>query len=111
MDLYAKAAELGIQTGFHDGQGQWHTTDQAALKIVLDALPVRASRRFLDHSVVLRAGQPGRTTLREAATPPLKWEVLDGDRLLAEGTVDGRAIDWPSDLPVGVHLLRIADAS
>jgi len=42
MDLYAKAAELGIQTGFHDGQGAWHTTDAAALEIILNALPVRA---------------------------------------------------------------------
>lgn len=111
MDLFAKAAELGIQTGFHDGQGQWHTTDAAALEIILNALPVRAPRRFLDHVVALRAGEGGRTTLTEAATSPLKWEVWDGDRMIAEGSANGREIVWPADLPVGVHRLRLADAS
>ena len=70
MDLYAKAAELGIQTGFHDGQGTWQTTDAAALEIILNALPMRAPRRFLDHVVALRAGEGGRTQLSEAATSP-----------------------------------------
>ena len=42
MDLYLKAAELGIQTDFIDGQGQQHRTDEAALNIILGALPVRA---------------------------------------------------------------------
>ncbi|WP_398477535.1 4-alpha-glucanotransferase [Tardiphaga sp.] len=111
MDLDAKAAELGIQTGFHDGQGQWHTTDAAALKIILDALPVRAPRRFLDHVVALPAGEGGRTQLTEAVTGPLKWEVWDGDRLVAEGSANGREIAWPADLPIGVHRLRLADAS
>ncbi|WP_398470110.1 4-alpha-glucanotransferase [Tardiphaga sp.] len=111
MDLFAKAAELGIQTGFHDGQGQWHTTNAAALEIILNALPVRAPRRFLDHVVALRAGEGGHTTLTEAATSPLKWEVWAGDRLMAEGSANGREIAWPADLPVGVHRLRLADAS
>ncbi len=111
MDLFAKAAELGIQTGFHDGQGQWHTTDAAALEIILNALPVRAPRRFLDQVVALRAGEGGRTTLTEAATSPLKWEAWDGDQMIAEGSANGREIAWPADLPVGVHRLRLADAS
>jgi 4-alpha-glucanotransferase len=111
MDLFAKAAELGIQTGFHDGQGQWHTTNAAALEIILNALPVRAPRRFLDHVVALRAGEGGRTALTEAATSPLKWEVWAGDILMAEGSANGREIAWPADLPVGVHRLRLADAS
>ena len=111
MDLYAKAAELGIQTGFHDGQGQWHTTDAAALEIILNALPVRAPRRFLDHVVALPAGEGGRTQLTEAATSPLKWEVWDGDHLVAEGSANGQEIVWPSDLPIGVHRLRLADVS
>jgi len=111
MDLFAKAAELGIQTGFHDGQGEWHTTDAAALKIIVDALPARAPRRFLDHVVALRAGEGERTMLTDAATSPLKWEAWDGDKIFAEGSVDGREIIWPSDLRVGVHRLRLADAS
>jgi 4-alpha-glucanotransferase len=111
MDLYTKATELGIQTGFHDGQGEWHTTDAAALKIILDALPVRAPRRFLDRIVALRAGESQQTRLSDAAALPLTWEISDGDRVLAQGSVDDREIGWPSDLPVGVHRLRLVDAS
>ena len=40
MDLFTKAKDLGIQTEFIDGQGHRHVTDAAALKIILDAMPV-----------------------------------------------------------------------
>ena len=111
MDLYTKATELGIQTGFHDGQGEWHTTDAAALKIILDALPVRAPRRFLNGIVTLRAGEGRRTRLADTVALPLKWEVCDRDRVLAEGTAHSYEIPLPSDLPVGVYRLQLADAS
>ncbi|RYX98898.1 MAG: 4-alpha-glucanotransferase [Bradyrhizobiaceae bacterium] len=111
MDLYTKATELGIQTGFHDGQGEWHTTDAAALKIILDALPVRAPRRFLNGIVTLRAGEGRRTKLADTVALPLKWEVCDRDRVLAEGTAHSYEFPLPSDLPVGVYRLQLADAS
>jgi 4-alpha-glucanotransferase len=110
MDLFEKAAELGIQTGFHDGQGQWHTTDATALKIILDAMPVRTPHRFVDGTVVLRAGEAGRTQLTEAATFPLKWKILDGVKVLAEGETGDRSVQWPG-LPVGVWRVRLTDAS
>ncbi|WP_445489762.1 4-alpha-glucanotransferase [Rhodopseudomonas sp. RCAM05734] len=111
MDLFSKAAELGIQTGFHDGQGHWHTTDAAALKIILDAMPVRAPHRFLDGTVVVRAGRAERSYLTEATSLPLKWEILDGANVIAEGETGDRSILWPLDLPVGVWRLRLTDAS
>jgi 4-alpha-glucanotransferase len=111
MDLFTKAAELGIQTGFHDGQGHWHTTDEAALKIILDAIPARSQHRFISGTVVVRAGQAERTYLTEAATCPLKWEVVDGIKILAEGQTGDRSILWPLDLPVGVWRVRLTDAS
>lgn len=111
MDLYSKAAELGIQTGFHDGQGHWHTTDAAALKIILDAMPVRAPHRFLEQTVVVRAGQAERSYLAEATSLPLKWEILDGVKVIAEGETGERSILWPLDLPIGVWRLRLTDAS
>lgn len=111
MDIYAKAAELGIQTGFHDGQGAWHTTDAAALNIVLDALPARSPRRFLDQIVVLQVGSAGPTTLASGIRTPLMWQILDGDRPLAEGEAHGQQIVWPADLPVGIYSLRLTDAS
>jgi 4-alpha-glucanotransferase len=111
MDLFSKAAELGIQTGFHDGQGHWHTTDAAALKIILDAMPVRAPHRFLDRTVVVRAGRAERSYLTEATSLPLKWEILEGVKVIAEGETADRSILWPLDLPVGVWRLRLTDAS
>ena len=57
MDLFTKAAELGIQTEYFDGQGHRHVTDAAALKIIIDAMPVRVPHRFLRSPVVVRLGQ------------------------------------------------------
>ena len=61
MDLFTKAKELGIQTEFVDGQGHRHVTDAAALKIILDALPVRVTHRLLNQAVVVRPGQRSRS--------------------------------------------------
>lgn len=110
MDLFTKAAELGIQTGFHDGQGQWRTTDATALKIILDAMPVRTQHRFLQGPVVVRAGEGSRTVLTEAATFPLRWKIFAGVKVIAEGATDSREINWPGDLPIGVHRLKLVDA-
>ena len=111
MDLFAKAADLGIQTEFIDGQGHRHVTDAAALEIILNALPVRAPRRFLDRPVVLRPGQPARTGFREAVTLPLQWKIVAGPKVIAQGETGDRTIAWPADLPVGLYRLHLTDAS
>jgi 4-alpha-glucanotransferase len=111
MDLYAKAKELGIQTEFLDGQGHRHVTAAAALKIVLDALPVRSPYRFLGEAVVVRAGQPARTELKPAAGLPLRWKIAAGTRVIAEGETRRRTIAWPADLPEGSYRLHLTDAS
>jgi 4-alpha-glucanotransferase len=111
MDLYSKAKNLGIQTEFLDGHGHRHVTDAEALKVILDALPVRTSYRFLEQPVVVRSGRPARTELSHAATFPLRWKILAGFKVIAEGETDGRVIAWPADLPVGSHRLHLTDAS
>jgi 4-alpha-glucanotransferase len=111
MDLYSKAKNLGIQTEFLDGQGHRHVTDAEALKVILDALPVRTSYRFLEQPVVVRSGRPARTELSHAATFPLRWKIVAGFKVIAEGETDGRVIAWPADLPVGSHRLHLTDAS
>jgi len=73
---FTKAKDLGIQTEFIDGQGHRHVTDAAALKIILDALPVRVPHRFLDQTVVVRSGQSSRTELKQAATFPLPRLII-----------------------------------
>src|ERR1700759_775427 len=56
MDLYSQAHNLGILTQFVDGQGQTRVTDEAALKIIIDALPARNERRIVAGPVVVRPG-------------------------------------------------------
>ncbi|HET6838799.1 MAG TPA: 4-alpha-glucanotransferase [Bradyrhizobium sp.] len=118
MDLFARARELDIQTDFLDGHGRRHVTDSAALKIILDALPLRAARRFLDETVVVRAGEPARTRLKAAAGLPLHWKIVAGVDVIAEGEVGycpsdagNGVIVWPPDLPEGSYQLHLIDAS
>jgi 4-alpha-glucanotransferase len=110
MDLATRAKELGIQTEFVDGRGHLHVTGEAALKIILDALPAPLPHRFLDGAVAVRSGRPSRTELK-AATFPLRWKIVDGLKVIAEGATHDRAIAWPADLPVGSHRLQLTDAA
>jgi 4-alpha-glucanotransferase len=111
MDLSTKAAELGIQTEFIDGQGHRHVTDAVALEIILNALPVRAPHRFLDRPVVARSGQETRTEFGDAVTLPLRWKIVADLKVIAQGETADRIINWPSDLPIGAYRLHLTDAS
>ena len=119
MDLFTRAKELGIQTEFIDGKGHRRVTDEAALKIVLDALPARAPYRFLGGAVVVRSGRSLRTELSQAATSPLRWKIVAGLKVIAEGEAGDRngdsggdrIISWPPDLPVGSYRLQLTDAA
>jgi 4-alpha-glucanotransferase len=111
MDLFTRARELGIQPEYIDGQGHRHVTDAAALQIIVDALPMRIPYRFLDQTVVVRSGQPSRTDLSHAAALPLRWKIVAGDRVIAEGEALDRTVEWPADLPVGSYRLHLADTS
>jgi 4-alpha-glucanotransferase len=111
MDLFTKAADLGIQTDFIDGQGHRHVTDATALESILNALPVRAPHRFLDRPVVVRSGWDARTELSETVTFPLQWKIVADLKVIAQGETDNRSISWPSDLPVGSYRLHLTDAS
>jgi len=111
MDLYTKAKNLGIQTEFLDGQGHRHVTDAEALKIILDALPVRKPYRFLKQAVVIRSGRPARTELSHAATFPLRWKIVAGLKVIADGETHDRLIGWPAGLPVVSYRLILTDFS
>ncbi len=110
MDLFTKARELGIQTEFIDGQGHRHVTDPEALQIILDALPAPVPRRLLSEPVVIRRGLPSRTELSEAATSPLRWKIVAGVRVIANGETSDRVLIWPSDLPEGAYRLHLSDS-
>ncbi len=111
MDLFAKATELEIQTEFLDGHGHRHVTDEAALKIILDALPLRTPRRLLDEAVVVRSGQPGRSELKAAAKLPLRWKIVADLEVIAQGDTQDGVIVWPAELPEGSYRLHLTDAS
>ncbi|HEY2246518.1 MAG TPA: 4-alpha-glucanotransferase [Bradyrhizobium sp.] len=110
MDLYSQAQNLGILTQFVDGQGQTRVTDEAALKIIIDALPARAERHLVEGPVVIRPGEPPHTELPAAAKLPVRWTITAGSRVIGEGETDRRAIHWPQALPVGTHRVRLTDA-
>jgi 4-alpha-glucanotransferase len=111
MDIFAKAASLGLQTEFIDGQGHHHVTDAAALQIILDALPVEAPHRFFSDPVVIRSGLPSRTALGRRAELPVQWKIVSGGNKVADGTTSDGFITWPTDLPDGSYRLQLTDAS
>ena len=112
MDLFTKAKDLGIQTEFIDGQGHRHVTDAAALKIILDALPVRSPHRFLEAAGrdPVRAG-PRRPGSAQAATFPLRWKIVAVLRLSRRARPATGVIAWPADLPEGAYRLHLTDAA
>jgi hypothetical protein len=111
MDLYTRAKDVGIQTEFMDGQGHRHVTDTAALQIILDALPARTPTRLLKQAVVIRSGLPARTELDQAATLPLRWKIVAGLEVIAEGESADGVIAWPPGLPEGSYLVHLTDAA
>jgi 4-alpha-glucanotransferase len=110
MDVFAKAKQLGIQTEFLDGHGRRHVTDEAALKIIVDALPFQAPRRLLDRTVVLRSGRPARTELNQASAFPVRWTITAGDRVIAQGDSADGIIVWPV-LSEGIYSLQLTDTA
>jgi 4-alpha-glucanotransferase len=111
MDLYSQARTLGILTQFVDGQGQTRITDEAALKIIIDALPARTPRHLLEGPVVIRPGEPSQTELSPDAGLLVRWTINAGSRVIGEGEADGRTIHWPLALPTGAYRLRLTDAA
>ncbi|TAI65749.1 4-alpha-glucanotransferase [Bradyrhizobium sp. Leo170] len=111
MDPYAKARNLGITTEYIDGQGHRRVTDAAALKTILDALPPREPRRWIEQPVVVRRGRPAPSELSMDAKLPVGWTISAGGKMMAKGEAGDRTISWPQDLPVGVYQLRLNDAA
>src|ERR1700761_5783470 len=105
MELLTRAKELGILAEFIDGQGHRHVTDDAALAIILDALPAELPHRLLGGPVVIRSGQPARIRLEPAAKSPVRWKVVVGPEVIAKGEARDGVIAWSADLPQGNYRL------
>jgi 4-alpha-glucanotransferase len=111
MDIYAKAKELGILTEFYDGQGHRRQTDPVALQAILDALPPQTPRHLIDQPVVVRSGRPDPAVLSNTTGLPLHWKITDGKEVITQGKSPKRDIEWPQNLPFGVHRLKLIDAA
>ncbi|MGY3450573.1 4-alpha-glucanotransferase [Bradyrhizobium sp. USDA 4353] len=111
MDLYSQAHSLGILTEFYDGQGNRRVTDEAALKIIVEAFPRATPHQLLNGAVVIRSGQPARSRLNEAAKLPVAWTIKRGDVAVAHGEAQELSLEWPGDLPIGSYRVELADAS
>src|ERR1700746_1334475 len=97
MDLYSRARELDIQTEFVDGRGHRQVTDAAALKIILNALPERVPYRLVGGTVWVRSGRPSQSESREPVAFPVRWRIMSGSKLIAQGEVHNRTILWPAE--------------
>jgi len=110
MDIFSQAQNLGILTEFTDGQGKRHVTDEAALKIIVDAFPPCTPRRLVDGPVVIRTGLPARTELGESARLPVRWTIEARQSPAAQGATNDRSLVWPEDLAAGTYRLQLTDA-
>lgn len=111
MNLITEAAGRGIQAEFVDGQGHRRVTDAAALRLILDALPLQVAGSLLGRPAVVRSGRPARIELLPSASLPVGWKILADSTVVDEGTTSGAVIDRVGDLAPGVYRLRLTDAA
>jgi 4-alpha-glucanotransferase len=111
MNLYETAKARGIQTEFLDGQGHRRVTDEAALKIVLESLPLQTPGRLIGQPVVVRAGKSARATLLPGAKLPTTWKITAGQKVIGKNVAPGRVIVLPEGLAAGVYRLEVTDAA
>ncbi|MEP6837927.1 MAG: 4-alpha-glucanotransferase, partial [Bradyrhizobium sp.] len=111
MDLFEIAKARGIQTEFLDGQGHRRVTDEAALKIILDALPPQVPGPLIGQPVVIRAGKSARATLLPGAKLPTTWKITAGGKVIGKNVAPGRVIVLKEGLATGVYRLEVTDAA
>lgn len=111
MDLVAKAAELGIDAGFFDGQGRRHAIDPVALANLIDAMPQAAPGKLLDQPVVIRVGEVATSEFAASVVPPIQWKILAAEVIVAEGLAVERLVTWPPDIAIGIYRLQLTELS
>lgn len=110
MDGFAKARELGIDTDFIDGQGQGHRIAREALDLLMAAMPPPPTGRLLTGPVVMRVDRIAPIEFASTAVLPVRWQVLAGEGVMAEGIErDGTGLRL-GRMPIGNYRLRLCDA-
>src|SRR5262245_56308735 len=107
-DISDLAARWGVAAEYFDAFGNRKTVDRDVLGRILGAISGgrEPENRRLPSTVVLR-GQNRRIELQ--SDQPLRWQVLSRDNVVAEGSVDHRAIVLP-DLQPGTYHLKVSAA-
>ena len=74
-------------------------------------MPCRPKRRagFSARRWWFDRGRPARTELGQAATLPVRWKIVAGLKVIAEGETGDRIIAWPDDLPGGSYRLHLTE--
>lgn len=108
--LHARAAELGVQIGYHDVDGVTHRADDVVIAHVVAILEAdRSAARSAGHVADrLHIAAAGPLTVRArvdqavltAGGSPIELTIRHGD--------DHDSIDLPLDLPFGCHTLEFA---
>lgn len=111
MNLYAQAADLGLQTDFVDGYGRPHRIDEAALAAVLVSLPSQPARGLTQSLPVIRTNEPSASAVAVDVQMPVRWAIRAAGQVIAEGHSEGAEIHWPGNLPSGVHDVTMTDAA
>jgi 4-alpha-glucanotransferase len=60
---------------------------------------------------VIRSGLPARTELNQATALPLRWKIVAGLEVIAEGDTADGIIVWPRGLPEGTYRVHLTDAA
>jgi len=103
MDLLEKAARLGIDSSFIDGNGQNRTIGPDVLEAVLRALDGQPDAGMGVAPVVLRGSAPFNVA-QVVALLSLRddWTLLDQNG----GVLAGARTQWDAPLPFGVYRIR-----
>jgi 4-alpha-glucanotransferase len=107
-DISDLAARWGVAAEYFDAFGNRKAVDRDVLDRIVGAISGgrEPESRHLPSTVVVR-GQHRRIDV--PSDRPLHWQVLSRDGMLAEGSVNERAIVLP-DLPPGTYHLKVSAA-
>src|SRR3569833_2627187 len=107
MNIFDEAQNLGILTEFYDGQGVRNVTDEAALKLIVEAFPKSPPHRLLAGPVVVRSGRAAHSQLGVETALPVELTILsqnDGhDEVASSGKATERGGGGPGGRPGGAY--------
>jgi 4-alpha-glucanotransferase len=109
VDIYADAQARGLVPDFIDARGEHRVTRPDALRAILDALPPQATHRYLRGAIVLRQDRDAFVVTLDGDPDDLRWRLVQGERAVAAGAADGKALQLPPQLPIGAYRFELVD--